>query len=224
MPPMFHVAELILAHILQNRGSLAGFGGKLRAFGDNHDGKVAAALVTLADGVGNFVDIEGAFGNEDDVGAAGDTAVKSDPTRVAAHDLYDHDAVVSFGGSVDAVEGFTDDVAGGVESKGVIGAAKIVVDGFRDADDFSAAFVELLRNRKSVIAADGDEGVDPIFLEGDQATVDAILALGGIGAGSARKMVPPRGRMPPTASRLRGMVSSSIRPRQPSMKPMNSSS
>ena len=38
-----------------------------------------------------------------------------------------------------------------------------------------------------------------------------------------RKIVPPRGRMPATVSRLSGMLLSSIRPRQPSRKPISSS-
>lgn len=38
-----------------------------------------------------------------------------------------------------------------------------------------------------------------------------------------RRMVPPRGKIPPTVDRSSGIVLSSTRPRQPSTKPMNSS-
>ncbi len=142
--------------------------------------------MALADGVRDLVDVKGAFGDEDDVGAAGDAAVESDPACVAAHDLDDHDAVMSLGGGVYAVEGLADDVAGGVKSESVIGAAEIVVDGLGNADDLGAAFVQLLGDRKRVVTADRDESLDLICFERGQATVDAVGALRGIGARSAQ--------------------------------------
>src|SRR5208282_4986999 len=64
----FDVAKFVLAHVLQNRRALAGFGGgELCSLGDDNDRKIEAALMALADGVGDFVDIERAFGNQDDV-------------------------------------------------------------------------------------------------------------------------------------------------------------
>ena len=61
--------------------------------------------MTLPNGLGNFVEIEGTLGNENHVGAARDAAVNSDPARIAPH-YFDHDhAIVSFSRGVNAIDG-----------------------------------------------------------------------------------------------------------------------
>src|SRR5579863_10767071 len=83
----FGVPELVLAHILQHRGALAAIGarGKLRSFRHHDDGKILSAFVALPDLVRDFVDIKGPFGDQNDVRASRDSAVKGDPARIAAH-------------------------------------------------------------------------------------------------------------------------------------------
>jgi len=48
--------------------------------------EVLAAEFAGANGVTNSLKLKGDFGNEDDVGATGDSGVESDPASVAAHE------------------------------------------------------------------------------------------------------------------------------------------
>ena len=139
--------------------------------------KYRPALMALADRIRDFVDIKRSLGDENHVGAACDAAVKRDPAGIAAHHFHHHHSIVSFCRGVDPVKGFADDVAGGIKAKGVVGAAQIVVDGFGDANDVNAAFMELLSNRKRVVSTDCDKSLDVIFLEGRYAPVDAVGTL-----------------------------------------------
>src|SRR5262249_23714168 len=118
-----------------------------------------------------------------DVGAAGDAAVDGDPAGVAAHD-FDHDnPVVSFGRGMDAVNGFRRDVDRRVETEGEIGAREVIVDRLGNADHLDAKLKELLRDRESVVAANGDEGITAMLLQSIDATLQAIGTLSGVRAG-----------------------------------------
>jgi hypothetical protein len=142
--------------------------------------------MALADGVRDFIDIKWPLGNQDDVGAPGDAAVKGDPSRIAAHHFHHHHAVMSFCGGVDAIERLAHDITCGVESKSVIGAAEVVVDRLRNSHHVGATLVEFLRDRESVVAADRDQRLNLIFLQRGQAAVDAIRTLRRIGARGAQ--------------------------------------
>ena len=97
--------------------------------------KVRAARVAAPQLLADLLDVEGALGDEDRVGAAGDPGVGRDPAGVAAHHLDDHHAVVGLGGRVQPVDRVGDDLDGGLEAEGHLGAAEIVVDRLRHADD-----------------------------------------------------------------------------------------
>ena len=142
--------------------------------------------MTLADRFGDLVDVEGPLGNQNHIGAAGNAAVERDPASIASHDLDDNDAVVRFGGGVDAVNGFAYDVAGSIESESVVGSAQVVVDGFRHAHDFDSSFVELLRDRQGVVAADRDERIKFVLCDGGGAALNAVRTLGWVGARGAQ--------------------------------------
>ena len=114
------------------------------------------------------------------------------------------------------------DVDGGVEAEGEVGAGQIVVDGLGDADDFDARSIELLRDRERVVAADGDEGVAPCCFRLLMQRSRPSGVLGGIGARGAQDGAAA-GQNAAHRSRSSGMVLSSSRPRQPSIKPTNSS-
>ena len=93
------------------------------------------------------------------MGAAGDSGVEGDPTGVAPHDFDDHDAVMGFGGGVDAVDGVGCDVDGGVKAEGDVGGGEVVVDGFGDADDGQSFLRQFEADLLRAIASDDDEGV-----------------------------------------------------------------
>src|SRR5215471_14709711 len=141
-----HVPEFVFAHLGDDRRALRRIdvAGELRAFGNDDDAEVASASVTQANAFGDFLDVERLFGNEDHVGAAGDAAVHGDPSGVAAHDFDHHDALMRFGGGVNAIDGFHRGVDGGVEAETEVGAAEIVVDGLGNAHDLNALLEELL--------------------------------------------------------------------------------
>ena len=100
--------------------------------------------MALADGVRNLIDVKWPLGNQDHVGAAGDAAVKGDPSRIAAHHFHHHHAVMSLCGGVDAIERLAHDIARSVESKSVIGATEVVVDRLGNSYHLGATFVEFL--------------------------------------------------------------------------------
>ena len=143
------------------------------------------------------------FGDEDDVGAAGNAGFEGDPTGVAAHDLDDHDAVMGFGSGVNFVDRVGGGVERGVKSEGDLGGGEIVVDGFRNADDLHAFEEEFVGDFHGAIATDGDDGVNAEFggigedLVGDVAgdlhavldgfVLKGIAAVGGAEDGAAAR-------------------------------------
>jgi hypothetical protein len=132
--------------------------GELYAFGDDNDAEVLAAEFAGANGVTNSLDTEGDFGNEDDVGATGDSGVESDPASVAAHEFDEHDAVVAFGGGVETVDGLGGDDQCSVKTESDFGGVEIVINGFGDADDVDASTREIAGDVLGAVTADDDHG------------------------------------------------------------------
>src|SRR4029079_4398366 len=96
-----HVAELVdLARLHLHRALL-----RLGPLSDNDDRREATFLVALLEVVADALDVEILLGDEDLGRAAGDARLGGDPTRMATHDLDDHDAVVRLGCRVQAVDG-----------------------------------------------------------------------------------------------------------------------
>src|SRR6516162_7441203 len=95
-----HMAEFVLAHLGEDGRALGriDIAGELGAFGDDDDAEVTSTGMAQADALGDFLDVERLFGDEDYVGTASDAAVHGDPSGIAAHDFDHHDALVRFGG------------------------------------------------------------------------------------------------------------------------------
>src|SRR5690349_8101491 len=100
----------------------------------------------LADKFCDFVDIERHFGNKDDVSAARNAAVSSDPTRIASHDFNDDDAVVRFRGGMYAIDRAGSYVDRSIKTKCKVCTGEVVVDSFGNADDFRAPLRQFLRD------------------------------------------------------------------------------
>ena len=60
--------------------------------------------------------------------------MEGDPTAVTPHDLDHHHPVVRFGGGMDPIYRFGDDINSGIETKGIVGPAQVVVDGLGHPD------------------------------------------------------------------------------------------
>src|ERR1044072_7901029 len=130
------------------------------ALGGDDDGELRAAGIARANLLGHLLDREGNLGDEDDIRAARDARVESNPTSVAPHHFENHHAVVRLGRRVQTVERLGGDVERGHEAEGQLGGGEVVVDGLRHTDDREAPAVELARDGERALAADGDEGVD----------------------------------------------------------------
>jgi hypothetical protein len=143
--------DVVLAYLLGNGYTL----------GQGDDGELLSEDMALTDVVANLLDAEGDFGDQDDVGAAGDSGVQGDPARVASHHFDDHDAVMRFGGGVDAVDGVGGDVDGGVKTEGHVGSGKVVVDGLGNSDDGEALLGEIETDLLSAVTADDNQRVKP---------------------------------------------------------------
>ena len=77
--------------------------------------------------------------------------------------------------------------------------------------------MQFLCDGKCIVAADRNQRVDLVLAMVSMQRSKPSGRLEGL-VREVRRMVPPRGRMPLTASRSSSMLLSSIRPRQPSMK------
>src|SRR5215469_3781094 len=141
--------------------------------------------MTLPNGLRNSVHIEGPLWDQNGIGSAGNAAIESDPSRVAPHDLNHHHSIMCFCGRMNTVNRFAHDVAGGIEAKGIVGAAEIVIDRLRYANHLHSFFVELLRDGKRVVTSDRYQRVELVFLDGRHAAVKTVWALGRISPGGA---------------------------------------
>ena len=137
------VTEFVLLRVLHDGGAVfrIHISGKFCSLGNDHDAEVASASMAQANSLGNFIDIEGALGNQNHIGATGNAAVDGDPARIATHHFHHHDTVMSFRGGVHAVDGLSDNVDRGIESESVVGAGEIIVDRLGNAYYFHAFFM-----------------------------------------------------------------------------------
>jgi hypothetical protein len=84
-----------------------------------------------------------------------------DVAGVAAHDLDHHHPVVGLGRRVQPVDGVHAHLHRGVEAERELGGRQVVVDGLGHADHVHALGRQLGRHAQRVLAADGDQRVDP---------------------------------------------------------------
>src|SRR5439155_1061840 len=105
----------------------------------------------------DLVVIEWNFGNQNGVGAAGDTAVQCDPSGVAPHHFDNHDPPVTCRSGVHSIERIHHNIDSGIESERRCCRFEIVVDGLRDTDAIDAGLLQLLRRHHRPIAANDDQ-------------------------------------------------------------------
>ncbi len=142
--------------------------------------------MALANRFGNLVDVERPLGNQNHIGPTGDAAVQGDPARVASHDFHHHHAVVRLGGRVDAVDRFAYHIARRIKPERVVGSPQIVVDRLGHADHFDSFFMQLLRHRQRVVAADGNQCVDLVLVNRGGTSINAVRTLRRVGARGAQ--------------------------------------
>ena len=162
-------------------------GGNFGAFGDDDEAEFLARFFARFDGVADIFKGEWDFRDEDYVRAAGDAGMERDPAGAAAHDFDEHDAVMAFGGGVEAVERVSGDVERGVKAESDFSGAKIVVNRFGDADHVEPSAAEIACDAERAVTANDDHGVKaealPIFAAEAGIIGDGLIVIvvGGIG-------------------------------------------
>ena len=129
-------------------------GRELRTLGHHHDAEIAPATVPQTNSLGDLIDVEGDFRDQDDICASSNAAVHGNPARVTPHHFYDHHPVVGLGGSVHAVDCTGGYVHGGIKAEGVICAREVIVYSLGDTDNLNPLFMEPLRNGERVVTSD----------------------------------------------------------------------
>ena len=177
--------------------------------------KLSPLAVAVLDAAAHLVDVEGHLGDEDDVGAAGDTRVQRDPAGVAPHHLAHHHPVVALGGRVQTVDGVGRDLHRGVEAERDVGRREVVVDRLGHADDATPSLAELRGDAERVLAADRDQRVDSVLGRPRRASLRVPARrpsslLYGIRARRAEDRAPPPVTRSAAACRIRPMVSSIV--------------
>src|SRR2546430_1347201 len=123
------------------------------SFRDDKQRKLFPLLFPLADLCADAFVAKRNFRNQNDVTAAGDARVRSDPAGVTSHDFEHHHAVVAFSRRAQTVERVGGASDGGVKTEGDDRGFKIVVDGFGNAHQGNAALKQLLRDGERAVAA-----------------------------------------------------------------------
>ena len=132
----------------------------MHAFGHDDDREALAVSFAGRHIVADVLDRKRYFRNEDDVGAAGDSGLDRNPSRIAAHDLNSHDAVMGFGGGVNLVNRVGGGLQGGVEAEGDISRAKVVVDGLGNAYQFHALSEKIQADLLRAVTPNGDDRIN----------------------------------------------------------------
>lgn len=145
------------------------------AFGDSDDGESLAALRSPNAVFRDFVDVETNLRDQDDVRSARDPCVERDPSRVASHELDNHDTMVTRGCRVNAIERFCCDMDSGLESECDVCAVEIVVDGLWDPDAVESLVGDLFRDGHGAIASDDDQCIDFADLKVRHADIGEIF-------------------------------------------------
>ena len=75
------------------------------ALGHDDDAVPQSLPLPIGDLVAHLVDVEGDFGNENDVGGGGHAGMQRNPSGIPAHEFHHHHPVVRFRGRVEFVDG-----------------------------------------------------------------------------------------------------------------------
>lgn len=130
------------------------------ALGDGYDGKAAAGLHAMLDGLDDVIHVVGDLGNQDDVRAARDAGIQRNPTDLVAHDLDDKHAAVTRGSGVDVVDALGGDVDGARKAKRQLGAPGVVIDGLGQGDNVEALFAQAVGGLGGAVTAQHKQAVE----------------------------------------------------------------
>src|SRR6266849_125265 len=107
---------------------------RMRIFRHDYDRKRSSLFLALTEQVTNSRYSEGTLRNQNDVCAAGDSAVRGNPSRMTAHHFDYHHAVMGLSGGMQPVHGISDNRNRRVETKREISSADVVIDRLGNSD------------------------------------------------------------------------------------------
>ena len=85
--------------------------------------------------------------------------MQRNPSGVATHNFHDQGAVMTFGGGVQAINGFGGDIDCCVKTERVVGSLKVVVDGLGNAHHFDTGCFEQMCAAEGALTTDNDENI-----------------------------------------------------------------
>ena len=132
---------------------------QLDAFGDYHQAELPPRFLPPVNPSANIFNGEGNLGDQNHVSAPGNAGMKRDPSGIAAHHFDQHDAMMAFGGGVQAVNGIGGDVQGGVKAKGNLGGGEVVVNRLGHADDMQALAPEIAGDAQRAVSPNDDQSI-----------------------------------------------------------------
>lgn len=145
------------------------------AFCDDDKGEVFVLGFAFGDFPADTFIVKRDFRDEDYVRASGDARIGGDPPGVSSHYFEYHDAVMAFGGRVEAVQCIGCGGDGGIEAEGHYRGLEVVIDSLGHADHGHAVFVKLLCYTKRAVAADADEGLERELIAGTFCGVEDLF-------------------------------------------------
>ncbi len=132
------------------------------AFGNENDGVAAGILAAVGDEqFGEMFNVEFIFRNDAAVGGASHGGEHGGKAGVAAKDFEDHEALMGSSRSAEAVNHLDGAGDAGAEADAVVGARDVIVHGLGNADNLEALFVQTNAVAEGIVAADGNESVNP---------------------------------------------------------------
>ena len=130
--------------------------------------KWLAALAALANRFGDFFHVVRNLGNQNHIRSARNARAERQPTGAMSHDFHDHDAMMTVGRAVQAIDRFGRNPERGVETERHVGHGDVVVDRLGQRDDVEPFFFQMERVLLRAAAAEADERIEvKLFVIGD---------------------------------------------------------
>ena len=148
------VADAVLRRIER----IVGMPGRL---GHHDQRRAAAGRAQARDMLDHTLETPRHFGDQHDIGAAGDAGGDGDVAGVTAHHLQHHDPLVAGAGRLQAVERLGGDGDGRRIADGALGIGDVVVDGLGNADEGEPwTRQQAAQDVEAAVATDADQPVE----------------------------------------------------------------
>ena len=181
------MAKLVYLAVLRHQLVSAG---ELEAFCHHDDREQSSARMAFFQNLADFLDGQRVLRNQDAIGPSREASDRGDPTRVPAHHLHHHDALMRFSRRVEPINSFGNNRHRGVKSESLVGALNVIINGLRDAYGLDAFGRQGAGYAQRILTADGDQVINFLQILDHLRLVSIVLER--IGARSAENRPAPR--------------------------------